>query len=88
MDTVFQFNVTYTDEDNDIPAYVNVIIDGSAHNMTKQNISDDNYKDGCVYEYFTMLPKDFHSYSFEASDGINATSTWTTYGIKKRVVQG
>ncbi|MCG2826214.1 MAG: right-handed parallel beta-helix repeat-containing protein [Thermoplasmatales archaeon] len=81
-DTVFTFVVTYTDEDNDMPVYVNVIIDGFAYNMTKQNINDNNYTDGCVYEYSTNLSVGFHSYSFEASDGVNTTSTSTIYGIK------
>ncbi|MDI6916938.1 MAG: right-handed parallel beta-helix repeat-containing protein, partial [Thermoplasmatales archaeon] len=74
LDTVFKFNVTYTDEDNDTPAYVNVIIDGSAYNMTKQDNSDNNYTDGCVYEHSTNLSKGFHTYYFEASDGINTTT--------------
>jgi len=88
LDTVFQFNVTYTDADNDTPSYVNVIIDGVAHNMTKQNIGDSDYTDGCVYKYSTTLPKDFHSYSFEASDGINTTSTLTVHGIRVTEKEG
>ncbi|MBU4255664.1 MAG: right-handed parallel beta-helix repeat-containing protein [Candidatus Thermoplasmatota archaeon] len=74
LDTVFKFVVTYTDVDNDTPAYVNVIIDNTdSYNMTKQNISDDNYKDGCVYENSTTLPIGSHFYYFNASDGINMT---------------
>jgi len=74
LDTVFKFVITYTDEDNNTPAYVNVIIDNTdSYNMTKRNISDDNYKDGCVYENSTTLPIGSHFYYFNASDGINMT---------------
>lgn len=87
LDTVFKFNVTYTDEDNDTPVYVNVIIDGVVYNITqkKQNDSDNNYTDGCIYEYSTNLSEGFHSYSFETSDGINTTiypPNPPIYGIK------
>ena len=88
LDTVFQFNVTYTDADNNAPAYVNVIIDGFPHNMTKQDNSDNDYTDGCIYEYPTKLSKGFHYYSFETSDGINTTSTLTTYGLKVTEKEG
>jgi len=82
LDTVFQFNVTYTDADGDESAYVKVVIDSSAYNMTKQNDSDNNYTDGCIYEYSTKLTEGWHSYSFEASDGTDINKTATIHGIR------
>ncbi len=68
--TIFVYNVTYTDIDDNAPLYVNVIIDGAAHNMTKQNVGDVTYSDGCLYTYSSGLPIGVHTYYFEAHDGL------------------
>jgi hypothetical protein len=68
LTTLFKFSVNYTDIDNNFPKYVNAIIDGIPHPMGKQNLSDDNYTNGCIYEYETFLENNSHNYYFNASD--------------------
>jgi len=68
--TIFTYSVNYTDVENEAPNIIQVIIDGTPHNMIKQNISDNVYTNGCIYTYATILSEGSHSYHFEASDGI------------------
>ncbi|ODS42476.1 MAG: hypothetical protein MSIBF_03930 [Candidatus Altiarchaeales archaeon IMC4] len=72
--TVFNFTATYTDTDNDTPAYVNVTIGGASHPMDSFS---SNYSTGVVYYYATTLSAGAHNYSFSASDGFNSNSTAT-----------
>lgn len=73
----FSFTVNYTDEDNEAPSYVNVVINGTSNGMTKLNPSDDDYRDGCIYNYTTTLLPSAHNYNyyFECSDGTDTDST-------------
>ncbi len=71
--TVYSFVVNYTDHDDDVPALMQVVIDGVPHAMWKQNPTDDNYNDGCIYEFNTTCTEGTHEYFFQASDGINQT---------------
>ncbi|MHA1282445.1 MAG: choice-of-anchor X domain-containing protein [Promethearchaeota archaeon] len=68
---LFNFSVNYVDLDNDPPAYINVIINGSIYSMVKVNPLDTDYTDGCLYYYNTTLDfiGDFTFY-FIASDGL------------------
>jgi len=78
--TLFRYEVTYVDKDNDAPGVsggvngVEVIIDGARYAMSKVNASDNTYTDGALYRYetdtLTLTPPD-HNYYFEASDGID-----------------
>ncbi|NVM29627.1 MAG: immune inhibitor A [Candidatus Helarchaeota archaeon] len=68
LSTTFKFSVNYTDIDNNWPKYVYAIIDGVPHTMSKQNLSDDNYRDGCIYEFETFLDNSSHVFYFNASD--------------------
>jgi len=67
--TVFTWSVTYSDADNDAPAFVRVIIDGGAPvNMTKVTPGT-NYRAGVVYTYSATLGLGSHNYRFIANDG-------------------
>ncbi|MFX0102893.1 MAG: hypothetical protein ACFFCS_25215, partial [Candidatus Hodarchaeota archaeon] len=78
---LFFFSVNYTDMDNLPPDFVHVIIDGVPNVMFKQNSSDNNYTDGCIYLYLTYLPVGMHNFSFNCSDLIFSNSTITYTGL-------
>ncbi|NVM55244.1 MAG: Ig-like domain-containing protein, partial [Candidatus Helarchaeota archaeon] len=82
QNTEFNFSVVYSDQYNDPPAYINVLINGTPHPMEKQDLSDLNYTDGCLYQYTTYLSPGNYSYYFECSNGVNSNST----NIKNLVV--
>ncbi len=66
----FTYQVTYQDEDNDAPDSIEVIIDEVVKTM--ENIEDNSYTEGVVYQYeWTTTSDDVgqHTYYFEASDG-------------------
>ena len=69
--TVFNFTVSYFDQDNNSPLYLNVIINGISHAMEKVNSLDVDFTDGCIYQYLTTLPYTTlnYTYSFNCSDG-------------------
>nr|MDO8111872.1 hypothetical protein [Candidatus Sigynarchaeota archaeon] len=69
QNTPFTFSVRYTDTDNFAPEYVRVTINGSAYNMTKANVYDFDYSDGCTYKYTTYLQPGNYQYSFQCYDG-------------------
>nr|MDO8114546.1 hypothetical protein [Candidatus Sigynarchaeota archaeon] len=73
---LFTFSVLYTDVDNDPPTSITVIINGTAHGIAKQNASDVNYADGCIYQYPTYLATGSYTYFFNCSSGrfTNATT--------------
>jgi len=80
--TLFNFNVTYTDQDNNTPSFVNVKINETSYEMTKSNLSDHDYADGSFYNYSTLLTPGFFNYSFECNDGKFANSTITYDGFE------
>jgi hypothetical protein len=88
--TIFTYMITYTDLDNDTPAYVNVTIYGStkSYAMSELNADDKNYIDGKIYFYNTTLNLGNHSFSFTASDGenINFTQTFQGPNVTEKVV--
>ena len=60
----YKFQVTYTDADGDLPAYMFVYINGSRRAMEKQDVEDNNSKDGILYvlplsegDLFKLAPK-------------------------------
>lgn len=67
--TIFTYTVTYTDSDNTPPNYVNVLINNTSHSMHKQNPSDYDYTDGCLYELSLYLQPGTYNYSFSTYDG-------------------
>ena len=77
--TFFNFTVSYFDQDNNSPLFIDVIINGTSYAMEKINSSDNNYTDGNIYQYLTLLPISNHNYtySFNCSDGKYSNSTVT-----------
>lgn len=68
--TTFIYHVTYTDADDDAPAYVKVYIDGVGYSMDPVG---GTYVGGFIYEYQTdNLGAGDHTYYFTASDGIGS----------------
>ncbi|MHA1149731.1 MAG: choice-of-anchor X domain-containing protein [Promethearchaeota archaeon] len=79
QNTLYTFTVNYTDLDNDVPAYINVVINGTDYTMSKQNSSDTDFTDGCIYNYSTYLEADPYNYTyyFECHDGRAYNNTLT-----------
>ena len=67
--TYFNFSVTYLDSDNNPPLSVNISINEKTFSLEKQNISNNNYNDGCIFEFQTLLEPRFYNYSFKCDDG-------------------
>jgi hypothetical protein len=63
--TLFTYQVTYKDTDNDPPTIKYVYINGKAYNM---NYVSGNYKNGALYQYKTKLPVGSHNYHFYFKD--------------------
>ncbi|MFW9865729.1 MAG: hypothetical protein ACFFEN_06470 [Candidatus Thorarchaeota archaeon] len=78
--TIFKYQVNYSDSDNNEPIFVNVIIDGIPYLMEKQDPYDNYYIDGTIYEYETLLNVGSHLYHFNASDAERTTSTGSSIG--------
>ena len=68
--TLFSFIVNYTDLDNNAPSYITCIINSTLYEMSKLDIYDDNYMDGCLFVLNLMFEK-LGSYVFtlNCSDG-------------------
>jgi len=85
QDTQINFSVTYTDGDNNTPSYVNVVINRTEYKMEKQDKLDENYTDGCIYQYSTYFQPSSNNYTyyFECSDGefYNKTNTYNDLEI-------
>ncbi|MEX2714706.1 MAG: S8 family serine peptidase [Candidatus Sigynarchaeota archaeon] len=79
--TTFLFTITYIDGENQAPTFVTLYIDGTPYPMSKQDVGDITYTDGCIYQYGTMLPTGSHSYSASCSDGRTTVSTSTIPGL-------
>ena len=84
--TTFTYTIVYTDQDNNPPAYVRVVIDGKAYNMQEVDSTDVIYSDGKTYQYSTQLALGRHSYHFETSDGIDDVILWRVRGLVQAVV--
>jgi len=79
LSTIFNFTVTYTDADNNMPAFINVTINGTAHAMVGAYALDTNAMDGKLYYYSTTLGS-YGSYQFyvRCGDGRYNTTGSTT----------
>lgn len=79
--TPYTFSINYTDGDNDAPFYINLIINGvGAFGMSKQNASDSNYVDGCIYTHSLSLDVGNYTHYFNASDGFDSVTYPTLIG--------
>jgi hypothetical protein len=83
-ETEFTYTVNYFDLDNDLPTFIQVVINGIAYDMDL--ISGETPYKG-KYEYKTTLSEGEHSYYFIASDGkdTNTSGTLNTPKIEKPV---
>jgi hypothetical protein len=74
----YEYTVTYTDAEGDIPGYVKVSIDGSAGwTMTLNDGTGDTYTTGEVYRLQmdgSTLGMGDHTFAFSASDGTEAAT--------------
>jgi hypothetical protein len=72
----FGFAATYVSKDDEPPAYVRVIVDGKAHEMTPNNASDSDMRDGARYEVrFKIKAPGIYTYSFVARDAKGREAT-------------
>lgn len=63
------FSATYVDPDDDLPLFVEVVIDGAAQAMDPVELADINASDGKHYTYTALLPVGRHNVSFRTNDG-------------------
>jgi hypothetical protein len=80
LTTIFNYTVTYTDADNNMPAFISVTINGTAHAMVGAYALDTNVMDGKLYYYATTLGA-YGTYQFfvRCGDGrFNTTSSTTS----------
>uniref|UniRef100_UPI00272E6A0D S-layer protein domain-containing protein n=1 Tax=Methanococcoides sp. TaxID=1966350 RepID=UPI00272E6A0D len=76
--TIFTFNVTYTDGDNESSSDVSVVINGTSYLMDQVDAGDTNVVDGKLYSYTKgSFPVGTYNYKFTASDG-NVSASDTT----------
>lgn len=71
-DTVFQFSVTYTDADNDLPHAVQLITDGVVHEMSEADAADVNVTDGKQYVWSSTMVLGAHEYYARTTDTTSA----------------
>nr|MDO8116420.1 right-handed parallel beta-helix repeat-containing protein [Candidatus Sigynarchaeota archaeon] len=67
--TLFTFNVTYTDADNNAPAWIMLVVNGTEIEMEKADPSDIDYTDGCLYSMGVYLQPGTTEYAFDTGDG-------------------
>lgn len=71
----YTFTVEYFDKDNDAPAgevYVRLTVDSTSFNMTQDNPTDTNYRDGALFTISldaVLFGTGNHTFWFEAYDG-------------------
>lgn len=74
--TDFNFSVIYIDLDNDIPISVNLILNNQKYQLSKKDITDNNYTDGVIYyKQMKINQTGDYQFYFNASDGTNITQT-------------
>jgi hypothetical protein len=80
--TIFRFTVTYTDSDNNPPSYIRIILNGTSYSLEKVNPLDNDFTDGCLYQFLVCLnPAEYaYTFSFECSDGGFYGLTSTFFG--------
>ncbi|MHA1682632.1 MAG: hypothetical protein ACTSUE_16965 [Promethearchaeota archaeon] len=66
--TSFEFNVTYTDSEGNLPEVVNITINGTTHVMIEADVSDQDVTDGKIYTVSTTLPYGESSFTVQCSD--------------------
>ncbi len=82
QNTLFTFQVIYTDADNLGPVSLNLTINGTHYAMQKQNLADTNYVDGCTYVFSTYLQPGSYLYNYSVTDGVFSDVTGTYPAIQ------
>ena len=76
----FTFRIVYSDEENEAPEYVRLLLDGQAIEMTLAGKAGKYYQ-GVAYQVaLTGLAWGPHRYQFVASDGQTEVMTWLEQG--------
>lgn len=73
--TVFTYNITFYDVDNDTASFVNVTINDTNYSMVEVDAGDTNTSDGKDYTFTTTLPIGSWNYTFSCGDGLAVNST-------------
>ena len=73
--TMFTYQVTYKDLDNDIPSEKKIFINNQGYLM---NYVSGNHKTGAIYQFKTSLSIGNHTYYFSFKDGIASVRLPTT----------
>jgi hypothetical protein len=76
--TEIQFQVVYSDLDNDAPSIIVLFIDHVLYPLSKQDPSDADYRDGVTYVGSVVLMEGDHDYYFLCNDGISGNITLTS----------
>ena len=63
------------------PAFVRVVIDGTARDMTPVVSGTPSYRSGVTFRYVAKLPSGSHTYYFEASDGVGLVTLPLTNAV-------
>ncbi|MHA1683925.1 MAG: hypothetical protein ACTSUE_23505 [Promethearchaeota archaeon] len=80
-ETIFNFTVSYRDLDNNLPAMINISINGTGiHQMNELDPLDSNSMDGKIYYYTTTLDWGIYEFQINCSDGEFSNSTSWHYG--------
>ena len=74
-DTVFNFSVSYRDNDNTNPVYIRVYIGGIPYEMKEVDPADQVYSDGKLYYYSSSINAGDVEYYFATSDGKEGCAT-------------
>jgi hypothetical protein len=65
----YLFTATYTDSDNDPPAFISVFVDQIEYEMEEVDPTDSNYTDGKDYFVKQVLGKGTYTFYYKADDG-------------------
>ncbi|MEK3884745.1 glycoside hydrolase family 9 protein [Paenibacillus sp. PL2-23] len=77
QNTMYTFRATYTDQDNNKPLAMQVVIDDKAYDMREVDYSDTAYTDGKEYFFLRKLPVGTSTYYFRAADGSSPAASTT-----------
>jgi PKD repeat protein len=79
--TPYVFSVAYTDLDDNAPASIDVVINGTPHAMQRLNPADTNMADGCTYQFTTYLQPGTYPWLINCTDGVHAAATGLQPGL-------
>src|SRR5690606_12481458 len=82
QNTQFVFDATYTDQGNEAPFAMQLIINDTAYDMNAADVNDTTYSDGKDYYYSTKLAPGRYAYYFPATDTTaDEVATPTVHGL-------